>query len=185
MGKTNSAKKYRTDNGVEITPGLRVLTNDWEWGTVDPAQFESGGSMDPAGEFFDGWFDVTYGDDAPEEFRGRTKSYNGERMTTSQMHKKDPAPRPVKAKEGGVERSVEIHLLNYRTHAVVVHVTHAPVGDIAEGWAEPTADGGEMLRTWHYHHTMEGAHKAVMDDASMSEDLGDKVTIVHHRPTKD
>jgi hypothetical protein len=67
---------YKTDNGVEITPNLRVFTNDWEWGTVDAAQFESGGMSDPGGEFFDGWFKVRLDGSIG------SKIYNGERMTT-------------------------------------------------------------------------------------------------------
>lgn len=70
-----ATKTYRTDNGVEITPDLRVFTNDWEWGTVTAEQFTSGGMCDPGGEYFNGWFDVRLDS-------GRVKIYNGERMTT-------------------------------------------------------------------------------------------------------
>jgi hypothetical protein len=68
--------EYKTADGVLITPGLRVFTNDWEWGTVTERQFERGGMSDPGGEYFDGWFEV--------QLDGRTgyKIYNGERMTT-------------------------------------------------------------------------------------------------------
>ena len=66
---------HKTDNGVSITPGLRVFTNDWEWGTVEPGQCTSGAVSDPGGEWFNGWFRVALDS-------GSTKIYNGERMTT-------------------------------------------------------------------------------------------------------
>jgi hypothetical protein len=65
----------RTSDGVEITAGLRVFTNDWVWGTVSARQFERGGMTDPGGQYFDGWYDV-------ELDTGRTALLNGERMTT-------------------------------------------------------------------------------------------------------
>lgn len=68
--------KYYTDNGVEITPGLRVMTNDWKWGTVEPKQFTNGGMTYPGGELFDGWFFVIYDGDE------RGSRFNGERLTT-------------------------------------------------------------------------------------------------------
>jgi hypothetical protein len=75
--KMSDEKKFYTDNGVEITPGLRVMTNDWRWGTVEASQFTDGGLTYPGGEYFDGWFYVIYdGQD------GRGSRFNGERMTT-------------------------------------------------------------------------------------------------------
>lgn len=73
--------KYYTDNGVEITPGLRVFTNDWSWGTVLPEQFTSGGMCEPGGEYFNGWFKVKIDDDT-EYCAGATKTYDGQRITT-------------------------------------------------------------------------------------------------------
>lgn len=68
-------ESYRTANGVVISPGLRVITNDLIWGTVEAAQFTDGGPLDPGGEYFDGWFYVMYDD-------GRRGRFNGERMST-------------------------------------------------------------------------------------------------------
>ena len=63
MGDT---KIHRTDNGVPITIGLRVFTNNWRWGTV----------VEPPREWDErGWFTVD------EDGHGRL-SLNGERMTT-------------------------------------------------------------------------------------------------------
>jgi hypothetical protein len=64
--------KHYTDNGVEITDGLRVWTNDAEWGTVDYA-----GTSLLDSEYFEGWFRVTLDS-------GRSATYNGERMTTAE-----------------------------------------------------------------------------------------------------
>lgn len=66
---------YKTSDGVEITPGLRVFTNDWEWGTVDAKPFERGGLSDPGSPYFQGWFDVVMDN-------GRRSLYDGSRMTT-------------------------------------------------------------------------------------------------------
>ncbi|MEV8601857.1 hypothetical protein AB0465_18485 [Streptomyces griseoviridis] len=64
-----------TFDGVEITPGLRVLDYDRKWGVVDPAQFERGGDLDPGGKHFNGWYDIKRDD-------GSTSLMNGERLTT-------------------------------------------------------------------------------------------------------
>lgn len=64
-----------TDNGVPITPGLRVLTNDLTEGTVSRAQFMRNSSIDPGGQYFNNWYDVDI------DGYGR-KSFNGERLTT-------------------------------------------------------------------------------------------------------
>lgn len=67
---------YYTSDGVEITPGLKVMTNEAKWGVIDPEQFGTGRSTKVGGEFFDGWFDVLYenGDKVP---------MNGERLRTT------------------------------------------------------------------------------------------------------
>ena len=83
---------WETDDGVEITPGLRVFTNDWEWGTVLPEQFTRGGSCDPGGKYFDGWFRVAL-DTNPGDTRGGL--YNGERMSASGPPEK---PDPIAAR---------------------------------------------------------------------------------------
>ena len=70
------AKRWVTHNGVEITPNLRVFTNDWVWGTVVPEQFEGNGLCEPGGQYFDGWFSVRLDS-------GAVKIYDGQRMTTS------------------------------------------------------------------------------------------------------
>ena len=80
-------KLFKTFDGVEITPGLRVLTNDWVWGTVLPEQFETDYSTGPNGKYFDGWFRVAL-DTNPGDTRGGL--YNGERMTTRSNEKPDP-----------------------------------------------------------------------------------------------
>lgn len=57
----------KTSNGVTITIGLRVFTNDWLWGTVveAPAEWDERG-----------WWTVEL------DNHGRRKTYNGDRMTT-------------------------------------------------------------------------------------------------------
>ncbi|MBQ6358489.1 MAG: hypothetical protein IJI97_05970 [Clostridia bacterium] len=67
---------YYTSDGVEITPGLKVMTNEVKWGIIDPAQFTSGRSTHPGGEYFNGWFDVLYED-------GSRVLMNGERLRTT------------------------------------------------------------------------------------------------------
>lgn len=79
-----------------------------------------------------------------------------------------------------IARKAEIHVFNYPTHAVEVWILHAPVGDIVQGWAEPTADGGEMMRTWTFHHTLDGAFKSAVESATIQQQLGDKVNVIHH-----
>lgn len=71
-------EKFYTSDGVEITPGLRVMTIDVKWGTVEPEQFTRERSTDPGGEYFDGWFDVLYED-------GTKTLMNGERMRTTEI----------------------------------------------------------------------------------------------------
>lgn len=63
----------KTSDGVTIALHLRVFTNDWSWGTVvkEPAVWDDRG-----------WWMVKIDDDAPY-CAGQTKSYNGERMTTT------------------------------------------------------------------------------------------------------
>lgn len=75
---------YRTYDGVEIIPGLRVFTTSARWGTVEANQFTRGRSTDPGGEFFDGWFDVVEDDDKGQP-GGGTVLLNGERMSTVKM----------------------------------------------------------------------------------------------------
>lgn len=67
--------EYKTVDGVIIRAGLRVLDYDRKIGTVDHEQFTRGGSCDPGGEYFDGWFQVVRDD-------GSTGLFNGERLTT-------------------------------------------------------------------------------------------------------
>lgn len=64
------SQKYFTDNGVEITDGLRVFTTDWCWGNVKFAQTPLIDS-----EYFNGWFAV-------ELDGGPCKNYDGSRMST-------------------------------------------------------------------------------------------------------
>lgn len=71
-------RHWHTDNGVRITPGLRVFTNEYAWATVDAEQFEPGGKVHDAG--FDGWFYVTYEPD--QEWGQGRKAFNGERLST-------------------------------------------------------------------------------------------------------
>lgn len=65
--------EYRTSNGVVIRPGLRVLDYDRKKGSVGYVQFTRGGSCDPGGEYFDGWFEIVRDD-------GSTSQMNGERL---------------------------------------------------------------------------------------------------------
>jgi hypothetical protein len=67
-----------TVDRVPITPGLRVFTNDCEWGTVEPGQFTRGGLSDPGGELFDGWYSVSLPN-------GGTRRYDGERLSTRDL----------------------------------------------------------------------------------------------------
>ena len=69
---------YRTADGVEITPGLRVYTIDCVWGTVEAAQFTPGGRTDPGGDCFDGFFKVEVG-------TGDIRLYDGSRMSTRKL----------------------------------------------------------------------------------------------------
>lgn len=75
-----------TDDGVLITPGLRVMTNDLEWGSVGRDQFMRTSPMAPGGQHFEGWYSVELND------TGREKDFNGERLTTdgSRFSKPDP-----------------------------------------------------------------------------------------------
>lgn len=67
--------KTHTHDGAKIESGMRVLDYDRKWGIVDPAQFTRGGSCDPGGEYFDGWYEILRDD-------GSTSRMNGTRMTT-------------------------------------------------------------------------------------------------------
>lgn len=67
------APEYRTSNGVEIRADLRVEDYDRKEGRVDAHQFTRGGSCDPGGEYFDGWFLIIRDD-------GSTSLMNGERL---------------------------------------------------------------------------------------------------------
>jgi hypothetical protein len=69
-------KAYRTSDGVPITPGLRVLTNELQWGTVAKAQFSNGNQCAPGGAYFNGWFEVIYDD-------GTFVLQDGGRITTT------------------------------------------------------------------------------------------------------
>ena len=69
----NKTPEYRTSNGVAIRAGLRVLDYDRKEGSVGHAQFTRGGSCDPGGEYFNGWFEVVRDD-------GSTRLFNGERL---------------------------------------------------------------------------------------------------------
>jgi hypothetical protein len=68
-----------TVNGAMITPGLKVRNYYDAWnGTVDPAQFFRESPLDPGGEHFNHWYDVTRdGDERPYT------PLNGERLTTN------------------------------------------------------------------------------------------------------
>jgi hypothetical protein len=71
-----------TSNNVPITPGLKVLDYDREWGTVEETQFLAEEYGTPGGQYFDNWYYVRRdGDDRAY------KKFNGERLTT-----KDPNP---------------------------------------------------------------------------------------------
>jgi hypothetical protein len=69
---------YYTSDGVEITPDLRVMTNEAQWGVIDQEQFTRGRSTDPGGGFFDGWFVVRYEDDSESLM-------NGDRLRTTEI----------------------------------------------------------------------------------------------------
>ena len=74
---------FGTTDGVPITPGLRVFTNDWCWGTVMPEQFTSGRSTAVYGDYFDGWFQVALDN-------GNVRAYNGDRLSTREPTFADP-----------------------------------------------------------------------------------------------
>ncbi len=78
----SAEETYYTADGVEITPGLRVLDYDHRWGVVTEEQFTDGGLLSPGGEYFDGWYYVRADEDLPDS---RGTRFNGERLTT-----KDP-----------------------------------------------------------------------------------------------
>lgn len=69
---------YFTSDRVEITPGLKVMTNEAKWGVIDPAQFIRGCNTDPGGQYFDGWFIVLYEN-------GDRALMNGERLRTTEI----------------------------------------------------------------------------------------------------
>src|SRR5882757_4473269 len=74
--------RFRTDNGVLITDGLRVWDYDWKAGTVT-----FGDSPAFGGELWNGWFRVHRDD-------GSQASMNGERLTTVHPSTRQPPPEP-------------------------------------------------------------------------------------------
>ena len=70
--------QHHTVDGVPITPGLRVFTNDCVWGTVLPEQWNHPDSANPDSDTFDGWFRVS----VPG---GGYRIYNGERLSTRNL----------------------------------------------------------------------------------------------------
>ena len=65
-----------TYDGVEITAGLRVFNYyDWEWGEIDPQQFERPGRIYPGGDLFNGWYTVLHDN-------GSRTLLNGHRIST-------------------------------------------------------------------------------------------------------
>lgn len=78
-------KYWDTSDGVEITPGLRVFTNDWKWGTVVPEQWRERGAYSVHSVTFDGWFQVRHDDSPLRDGFGwayGTIMLNGDRMAT-------------------------------------------------------------------------------------------------------
>ena len=74
-------KEYYTCDNVEIVPGLRVFTNDCEWGTISDRESRSYGEGDvPLKDraTFDGWFTVCMDS-------GWQRLYNGDRMRTTSI----------------------------------------------------------------------------------------------------
>jgi hypothetical protein len=71
---------HYTDDGVPITPGLKVRTKDNWWGIVYPDQFLADGLDLPGGKFFDGFYYVH-----PEGDVTGGKKYNGERLSTKDL----------------------------------------------------------------------------------------------------
>ena len=64
-----------TADGVAITPGLKVITNDLKWGIVEPNQFMSEhDAFGPGGEYFDGWYLIVHEDGT------LYAKFNGERL---------------------------------------------------------------------------------------------------------
>jgi hypothetical protein len=68
-GSVRRLTPWSTDDGVPVTVGLRVFTNDWEWGTV----VEVGGLSSISGD--EAWHRVKL-DSGPE------RSYDRSRLTT-------------------------------------------------------------------------------------------------------
>lgn len=67
---------FTTDN-VAITPGLRVITNDVRWATVEATQFMcETDAFGPGGIYHDGWYNLTGEDGHPYN------KFNGERLAT-------------------------------------------------------------------------------------------------------
>jgi hypothetical protein len=80
---------HHTVDGVRISPGLRVWSNDLKVVIVDPKQFElaeqlhnKGQHSRFGGQYWDGWYDTSY----PDGTRG--PSLNGTRMITVYDNKK-------------------------------------------------------------------------------------------------
>lgn len=66
-----------TVNNVAITPGLRVLDYDREWGAVEETQFMAQEYTAPGGQYFDNWYYVRRDGETSAH-----KKFNGERLTT-------------------------------------------------------------------------------------------------------
>lgn len=66
-----------TADGIAITPGLRVITNDLKWGTVEVDQFmNEADPFGPGGQHADGWYHLNHEDGT------RYARFNGERLGT-------------------------------------------------------------------------------------------------------
>lgn len=68
-----------TSDGIPVTPGLRVLDYDREWGAVEETQFMCEELSTPGGQYFDNWYYVRRDGET-----GAHKKFNGERLTTKE-----------------------------------------------------------------------------------------------------
>jgi hypothetical protein len=82
--KTWYPRTWFTHDGVEIKPGMRVLTIDMKWATVHESNFKTGQDYKGVnGLWFDGWFDLSQED-------GGWAMMDGTRMLAKNIEKYAP-----------------------------------------------------------------------------------------------
>lgn len=80
-----------------------------------------------------------------------------------------------------VKEVTEVHVFDHGSGVTVWNLFFAPPGTYKEGRFEATADGSELLRFCFPFLTREGAESAVRSTVDLSHELGEPVTVFHHR----